>query len=299
MLTGPGSLNYLRRAYSQNCAHLPFLMIVFPNTKINLGLHVLSRRDDGYHDISTAFYPMSWCDSLEIIVSDNKEPFTFTQSGIPIHGDLSSNIVYRAWKAISEVKKLPSLLVHLHKNIPIGAGLGGGSSDAAAFIKAAEKLFALEISVEEQVQIASSLGSDCAFFIRNTPLLASGRGDQFRPAHIDLSSYYILLVHPGIHSSTADAYRHVTPAIPANELEDILRLPLPEWKDNLVNDFEASIFSKFPAVRQLKQMMYNNGAIYASMSGSGSAVFGLFSSSPDIRFPEPMRWHLQKPGSKF
>jgi 4-diphosphocytidyl-2-C-methyl-D-erythritol kinase len=274
-------------------------MIVFPNAKINLGLQVVSRRGDGFHDIATVFYPVTWCDALEIIIAENRQPFSLTQSGILISSDIESNIVYKAWQAVSKIKRLPSLQVHLHKHIPMGAGLGGGSSDAAAFITAVNKLLHLGITNEEQMQIASSLGSDCAFFIHNKPVLASGRGDQFKSVTIDLSSYFILLVYPGIHSSTADAYRLVKPARPEKDPEHVLRLPINEWKNNLVNDFESSIFNKFPQVKELKQLLYDSGALYASMSGSGSAVFGLFDSAPEVKFPETMRWHLQKPGTKF
>jgi len=276
-------------------------MIVFPNCKINLGLHVIERRPDGFHNIETVFYPVNWCDGLEVIENKTSgEAFVYTQSGIPIAGKPEENLIFKAWKLISEEKKLPGIRVHLHKNIPMGAGLGGGSADAASFLNLLDGSFNLGFSTAEKIKIASQLGSDCAFFIENIPVFAKGRGDEFSRIHIDLGNYYILVVHPGIHSNTKDAYNGLTPQQPLYSLRDtITEKPVEEWKNILVNDFESSIFKKYPAIKLLKENLYAAGALYASMSGSGSAVFGIFEKEPLVHLPPGYGSYLQKPAGKI
>jgi 4-diphosphocytidyl-2-C-methyl-D-erythritol kinase len=273
-------------------------VLTFPNCKINLGLHVTSKRPDGFHDIETVFYPVSWCDALEVIIENGPDKFRFSQTGLRIEGSYKENLIYKAWELISAGKDLPNLKVHLHKNIPMGAGLGGGSSDCATFINQLNKQFSLGFNMQEKLALASRLGSDCAFFIHNTPLYARGRGDEFGPVRIDLSKYYILVVYPHCHSNTRDAYQGLQPGPPAGELRGIIENePVNAWRDLLVNDFEKDIFKKLPAIKVLKEQLYGNGAVYASLSGSGSAVYGLFSHQPDIAFPASYSTFLQKPAS--
>lgn len=273
-------------------------MLSFPNCKINLGLHITSKRQDGYHDIESVFYPVNWCDALEIIENkeQNQPPFIFSQTGHAIAGDLKHNIIYKAWELITSQKKIPALKVHLHKNIPMGAGLGGGSSDAACFINLINTQFNLGYTTEQKQELASQLGSDCAFFITSESLLATGRGNEFSKISVNLSPYYILLVNPGIHSGTKEAYDGVTPKMPQHDLRSIIENePVKRWKDLLVNDFEASVFKKYPQIQQLKNDLYHNGALYACMSGSGSTVFGIFDQLPSLNFPASCQYYLQKP----
>lgn len=274
-------------------------MLVFPNCKINLGLHVVNKRPDGFHNIETVFYPVNWCDALEIIEAPSAPGgFAFSQSGLGIAGPPEQNLVYKAWKLMSAQKKCPSIAVHLHKHIPMGAGLGGGSSDAAFFINTFNEMFELGFSPEEATAMARQLGSDCAFFIRNRPVYAWGKGDEFSPIAIDLSGYYILLVFPGIHSNTAEAYRGLKPREPGLRLNSWLSsTPVAEWRQGLVNDFETSVFETYPEIKNLKGELYKAGALYAGMSGSGSAVFGIFEQEPDIVFPKNHLHCLQKPQS--
>jgi 4-diphosphocytidyl-2-C-methyl-D-erythritol kinase len=276
-------------------------MLVFPNAKINLGLHVVNKRPDGYHGIETVFFPVSWQDALEIIENPGStNPFIFSQSGLTISGEVGNNLIYKAWQLISSRKKCPPLKVHLHKNIPMGAGLGGGSADAAFFINALNELLQLGYSTEERTLIARQLGSDCAFFIQNRPVFAQGKGDELEDLAIDLSGYYILVVHPGIQSGTAEAYSGMVPRLPAVDLRQLMAsTPLAAWKNQLVNDFEPSLFKKYPQIAELKQTLYHAGALYASMSGSGSAVFGIFDKEPALSWPRGYSHCLQKPLSKI
>lgn len=276
-------------------------MLVFPNCKINLGLHVVSKRADGFHSIETVFYPINWCDALEVVESaEGSEDFTFSHSGLPISGPSHQNLIYKAWELIKQSKQIGPLQVHLHKNIPMGAGLGGGSSDAAFFIHLLDSTFNLSFSREQKVHLAKQLGSDCAFFISNDPVYAQGKGDEFIKIKVDLSSYYILVAYPAIHSNTADAYSSLTPKTPLLDLRTIIQNHSPEeWKELLVNDFESPLFKKYPAIKALKDQFYASGAIYASMSGSGSAVYGIFKTEPHVELPTEYRYYLQKPFNKI
>ena len=259
-------------------------MITFPNAKINLGLNIIRKRADGYHEIATLLYPVCLSDILEIVPSEN-ERTTIEITGIPIPGEKENNLCFKAFHLLSSILHLPPVTIHLHKVIPTGSGLGGGSSDGAFTIKMLTDLFHLGMTNEKMIGFARQLGADCAFFIKNKPLFAFDKGDHFEPVDIDLSGFRIEIVTPGIHVNTAEAYALADlqpesgePKIPVKEI--IIR-PINEWKNLLVNDFEKAIFLKHPELEKIKQDFYDRGAIYASMSGSGSAVYGIFRSSGD------------------
>lgn len=258
-------------------------MIVYPNAKINLGLNVVEKRADGFHNIETVFYPVGWSDLLELLPDENSSSgITLTTSGLPIPGDVNDNLCVRAYELIRRDYAMPAVKVHLHKIVPMGAGLGGGSSDAAFFIKALNELFELGLAWGELHHYAKQLGSDCSFFISNRPVFAEGKGDEYESILLDLSNYHIVIAYPGIHVNTAEAYKGIIPRKPAASPEDIVtKLPVAEWKNVLVNDFEQSVFERFPAIKSLKEKMYAAGAVYAAMSGSGSAVFGVFETVPE------------------
>ena len=254
-------------------------MIVFPNAKINIGLNVVSRRTDGYHNLETVFYPVKVKDALEVIESDK---FAFTSSGIEIPGYANENLCVKALELIRQEYSVPELAIHLHKTIPIGAGLGGGSADAAFFIKLLDQKFSLGLSIEKMEDYARELGADCAFFIRNEPVFARGKGDEFTSITLDLSKYYIVLVMPPVHVSTGEAYRGVKPAMPQSSLKDLISLPIDQWKGQIKNDFEESVFKNHPSIRGIKSALYEAGALYASMSGSGAAVYGIFQNVAEL-----------------
>jgi len=250
-------------------------MICFPNAKINLGLHILSRRTDGYHNIETVFYPVNLCDALEIIPAGEGK-VTLTQTGIPIGGKPENNLVMKAYHLLKKDYDLPGISIYLRKQIPHGAGLGGGSSDAAFMIKLLNDFSGLKLNLEQMENYARQIGADCPFFIQNKPVFAEGTGSVFSPAKILLRGYYLVVVKPDISVSTQKAYAQVTPQQPAVPLKEIIRLPINEWKNHLFNDFEPGVFAQYPEIKEIKQRLYAEGAIYASMSGSGSAVFGIF-----------------------
>lgn len=257
-------------------------MICFPNAKINLGLNIIEKRPDGFHNIETVFYPVGWSDILEITESAAADRFNLFISGLQIQGELKENLLYKAYQLINQEKQLPSVNVYLHKAIPMGAGLGGGSSDAAFFINLMNEQFGLELSLNQRMGIARQLGSDCAFFIQNKAVIAKEKGDVFESLRLDLSAYYIALVYPDVHSNTKEAYSLVKPHIPSHSLTEIIQLPVERWKEFMANDFENSIFHKYPVVKSVKEKLYKNGALYAAMSGSGSAVFGIFDQKPEL-----------------
>lgn len=253
-------------------------MILFPNCKINLGLRVICEREDGYHNIETVFLPVDYCDALEIIRTDNG-PTGFTTSGLSSSVG-KDNLCVKAYELLkAEYPDLPPVSMYLHKAIPVGAGLGGGSADAAFTLMLLNRKFALGLTTTVLTLYAQRLGSDCPFFIMNKPCFATGRGDTFHPVDCDLSSYKIVLVNPGIHISTAWAYSKVKPSGPLGHLPDIIAQPVETWKDQLTNDFEKPVFEVFPALMALKEQLYDAGAVYASMTGSGSTFFGIFRSS--------------------
>ena len=250
-------------------------MIGFPNAKINLGLHILSKRTDGYHNIETVFYPVNLYDALEIIPAAEGKTI-FTQTGIPIGGKPENNLVMKAYRLLKNDFDLPELSIFLRKQIPHGAGLGGGSSDAAFMIKLLNDFAGLKLSVEQMEEYAGRIGADCPFFIQNKPVFAEGTGTVFSPVNLSLQDYRIVITKPSVSVSTQEAYAQVKPQPPAVPLKEIIRLPIHEWKNQLVNDFEPGVFAQFPEIEEVKQRLYAEGAIYASMSGSGSAVFGIF-----------------------
>lgn len=276
-------------------------MIVFPNCKINLGLNVVERRPDGYHNIETVFYPVLWQDALEVIENNNSEaPFLLLESGNNINTQTENNLIYKAWQLIIKEKKMPSIKVHLHKSIPTGAGLGGGSADAAFFINCLNTKFNLNFSQNDKLNIASKIGSDCAFFINNKTVFAKGKGNEFDEIAVDLSKYYILLVYPNIHCDTKEAYNSLFPKKPIYDLRHSIKSkPIEQWKKYLTNDFEEIIFKKYPAIKELKNLLYLNNAIYASMSGSGSSAFGIFNEEPHITFPNSYKLFLQNPNTIY
>ncbi len=256
-------------------------MLQFCPAKINLGLFITEKRTDGYHNIETVFYPIDWFDVLEVIENTESQGFELKTSGLAISGKTQENLLYKAWELISAEHKIPPVKVYLHKRIPMGAGLGGGSSNAANFINLVDEKFNLNIPFEKKLKIASGLGSDCAFFINPSPKLAKEKGDFFEPVNFSLKNHYILLVYPNIHSNTAEAYKLIKPEIPNVRLKSVMESePIENWKNFVKNDFEPPLFSKFPVLKDIKNKLYEEGAVYASLSGSGSALYGIFKQEP-------------------
>ncbi|TDH28926.1 4-(cytidine 5'-diphospho)-2-C-methyl-D-erythritol kinase [Segetibacter sp. 3557_3] len=255
-------------------------MVSFPNCKINLGLHVVAKRADGYHDLESVFYPVALNDILEVIPASEMH---FVTSGLPISGSVDSNLCIKAWQLLKrDYPSLPYVSVYLHKVIPMGAGLGGGSSDGAFMLQLLSNNFGLALSTDQLLSYALELGSDCPFFILNTPAMATGRGEHLSPCQIDLSQFTILIVFPGIHVSTASAFSSIRPARSHKSIIDILEQPIATWRDELKNDFEPYVFSRHPEIALIKTTLYDQGALYASMSGSGSAVYGIFEKTPTL-----------------
>ena len=249
-------------------------MIVFPNAKINIGLNVVEKRIDGFHNIESIFYPvMNVFDVLEVL---ENEALEFHSSGIEIPGDEDSNLCLKAFQLIKTDFDIPYVKIHLLKNIPIGAGLGGGSSDAAFMLKALNQLFKLKLTSNQLISYAKQLGSDCAFFIENKPVYAHQKGDEFETISLDLSGYDLRIEYPNIHIGTAEAYSGIIPATSQENLKELIQQPIENWKTTIKNDFEKSVFPQYSSIEELKQQMYADGAIYTSMTGSGSAVFGVF-----------------------
>ena len=249
-------------------------MITFPNAKINIGLNIIEKRQDGFHNIESIFYPiMDLFDVLEIIKSNELK---FTSSGITIPGNEADNLCLKAYHLIKADFDVKLVHIHLHKVIPIGAGLGGGSADAAFTLKLLNQLFELNITDDELINYARKLGSDCAFFIKNKPVYAYGKGDEFEEIDVDLSKYEIKIEYPNIHIGTSEAYAGVNPKPSNKNIKELIKLPIKDWKNNIKNDFEYSIFPNHPQIKALKEKFYSDGAVYASMTGSGSAVFGVF-----------------------
>ncbi len=254
-------------------------MIVHPNAKINLGLNIVRKRDDGFHDIETVFYPIPLNDVMEI-TRDKKT--SFIASGIDIPSNGGDNLVMKAYSLLKQDFELEELKVHLLKVIPIGAGLGGGSADAAFMLKALRDYCRLPLSNDQLKTYAAKLGSDCSFFIDNQASYAWGRGELMKPLDLWLKGYHLLLVYPNLHISTAQAYSRVTPKAPPINVQDVVTLPLEEWKDKLTNDFEISAFEIYPELKKLKDDLYAMGATYTCMSGSGSSFFGIFKEQKEL-----------------
>jgi len=258
-------------------------MIAFPNAKINIGLNIISRRSDGYHNLETVFYPVKIKDGLEIIEASEMK---FETSGIEIPGYANENLCLQAYDLLRKDFDLPNLSIHLHKKIPIGAGLGGGSSDAAFFIKLVNDKFELNLSAEQMQNYCRKLGADCAFFIENKPLFAYEKGDFFEPVSLDLSSYFITLVMPPVHVSTGEAYRGVKPNHPAQSLKGLIQLHVEEWQGKIKNDFEPHILNAHPEIRGVKAQLLEAGALFTLMSGSGASVYGIFKEVVDLSLLE-------------
>lgn len=254
-------------------------MVTFPNAKINLGLRVVEKRPDGYHNLDTVFYPVPLYDALECIRSDTDH---FTASGLDIPGDSTTNLCLKALELLR--KNYPSIgpfKIHLHKHIPMGAGLGGGSSNGAFMLNMLNDTFQLGLTTVQLIDYSLQLGSDCPYFIVNQPVHATGRGEHMTPLSCDLSRYTFLLIDPGVHISTAQAFARIEPHHPARMCSDIVQQPVSTWKKELVNDFESSVFPIYPQLAEIKQQLYALGAVYASMTGTGSAMYGIFEQEPD------------------
>jgi 4-diphosphocytidyl-2-C-methyl-D-erythritol kinase len=249
-------------------------MVVFPNAKINIGLNVVEKRNDGFHNIESIFYPViDLYDVLELAKSDE---LSFSSSGIEIPGDLESNLCVKAYQLIKADFDIPFVKIHLHKVIPIGAGLGGGSADASFMLKALNELFELNLTNKQLIKYARQLGSDCTFFIENKPAYALNKGDELESINLDLSTYQIKIEYPNIHIGTAEAYAGIIPQKSTINLKQAIQQPIKNWKDTIKNNFEDAVFPSHPQIKMLKEKMYAKGALYASMSGSGSAVYGVF-----------------------
>jgi 4-diphosphocytidyl-2-C-methyl-D-erythritol kinase len=264
-------------------------MIRFAPCKINLGLHIIEKRADGFHNLETVFYPVPWCDVVEAVPSDT---LTFTTSGQQVPGNISDNLCIRAFELMKAKFALPPVALHLHKVLPTGAGLGGGSSDGAHTLRALNDIFSLGLSPADLLPFAAQLGSDCGFFLFDDPMLGTGRGEILSPAAVSLAGYYLVLIKPAIHVATAEAYRGISPRKPTQPLQETLHQPVARWRELLANDFEESVFKKFPEIESIKNKLYEHGAVYACMSGSGATVFGIFESPLDLsgHFPAADYW---------
>lgn len=250
-------------------------MIAFSNAKINLGLNILNKRPDGFHDIESIFYPVRLSDVIEII-PNQKQDCTIHNSGIHIEVEKEKNLCYKAWKLMHEKYGIGGIDVFLFKKIPMGAGLGGGSSNATFIVTLINQLFSLKLSIENIKSLVALLGSDCPFFVENRPSFVSGTGNQIEPISLDLSKYHIYLIYPNVHISTIDAYKNCSPKPSVYDLKKALKEPLPKWKDFIKNDFEEWALDMYPLLKEVKNLLYQMGALYAAMSGSGSTMYGIF-----------------------
>lgn len=258
-------------------------MILYPNAKINIGLNILYKREDGFHELETLMYPIQLTDILTINKSTNQnQKLKFTATGIQIDGDKEDNLICKAYNLLDSIYKLPALDIHLHKSIPFGAGLGGGSADCAFAISGINSLCQLNLPMQTMEEIAGELGSDCPFFIQNKPAIAKGRGELLEPFNVDLRPYNFVVVIPSIPINTKEAYRFVKPSLPAYNLRDSLLKGIDTWKNTIQNNFEDSVFPQYPEIQKIKETLYEKGALYASLSGSGSAVFGIFKDVPNF-----------------
>jgi len=257
-------------------------MIVFPNAKINLGLFITEKRTDGFHNLESLFLPIPLCDILEVTVTteDTSLVCTGESSDIPTE----KNIVYKAWKLFNEAHGIGNVHIHLHKIIPSGAGMGGGSSDGSFMLKALNELFQLNLSIAQLEDFAAQLGSDCPFFINNTAALVTGRGEGVEPIDFNLEGKYLVVVNPGIHISTAQAFQGIQP-LPSNFNWKKL-IESQELNETLKNDFEPQVFNLFPEIEKIKEKLLKSGALYSSMSGTGSTVYGIFNEKPEIEWSE-------------
>lgn len=252
-------------------------MIQYPHCKINLGLSIIAKRPDGFHELETVFYPVALKDILEITPSQNKDTTSFSNSGLAIPGDHINNLCLKAYHLLkADFPSLPEIQMHLHKIIPMGAGLGGGSSDGTSALKILNSLFQIGLNQDQLMIYAEKLGSDCPYFLFDTPCHATGKGEQISPVACKLSNYNIVLLHPGIHIATPWAFQQITPCKKDKLIATIIQQPMSTWKQELINDFEAPVIHAHPIIGALKNDLYLQGAVYASMSGSGSSIYGIF-----------------------
>ncbi len=259
-------------------------MLTFSPCKINIGLNIINKRKDGFHNLETIFYPVNFLnDIIEIIPSNTNQDY-YHFSGISISVELGENLCFKTINLLRQNYQFPNIELYLHKTVPMGAGLGGGSANVANIINLIDNLFNLKISFSDKIVLASSLGSDCAFFISAKPSIGTQKGDVLEPIDVNLQNYYLTIVKPTCHVSTADAYSKVTPKTNEVKLIDAICKPIIEWQNFIINDFEISVFKKFPEIEKIKDKLYQKGALYAQMSGSGSAVFGIFQQEPNIEW---------------
>lgn len=253
-------------------------MICFPNAKINLGLNVLAKRQDGFHQINSVLHPIELYDVLEFKKSDT---FSILQQGIPLHLSPQQNIVFKAWTVLNKYYQIPPIEIHLIKKIPVGSGLGGGSSDAAFLLKLLNEFCELDLGNFELEQLSARFGTDCPFFINNKPALVFNKGDNIQPIQFTLDQYYLVLVLPVFQISTKWAYAMIKPSTPQKPVGEIILQPIETWRDELINDFEIPVFKTYPELSDIKNNLYKSGAVYASITGSGSAIYGIFETQPD------------------
>jgi len=266
-------------------------MILFSHAKINIGLQILEKRKDGFHKLRSVMYPTGLCDVLEVKpMPGGQEVFRLSQSGRQIDAEPEKNLVTMAWQALSKHRSLPPLRIHLHKQIPMGAGLGGGSSNASTVLKALNSLPGEHLSPALLEKLSARLGSDCPFFLQDGPRMMEGRGEILHETEVSLKGFYLVLLFPEIHVSTAEAYAGVTPRIPEESLESMVSKPVEQWKNLIKNDFEAPLEAGKPLIAELKEELYKAGAVYASLSGSGSSLYGIFRENP--RLPEKLSGYL-------
>lgn len=265
-------------------------MVIFPNCKINIGLHILEKRADGYHNLETIFYPIAINDIVEIIESpESGVDINFSSSGLPVEGPQDNNLCIKAYRLLrAQFPHLPPIKMHLHKAIPMGAGLGGGSADAAFTLQLLNSKFSLQLTQGQLMGYALTLGSDCPFFLLNKACHATGRGEILNPISLDLSGHSIIIINPGIHISTALAFSSIKKEKRKSSLSELIANPISSWKDCISNDFEKTVFESFPEIARIKTELYLKGAIYASMSGSGSSIYGIFEkgNTPTFNFPQ-------------
>lgn len=258
-------------------------MIVFPGSKINLGLNITGKRGDGYHNIETIFYPVGLRDALEVIRSPGGSgKDTLRVTGLALNVSTENNLIFKAVQKLRQWHSFPALMIHLHKIIPSGSGLGGGSSDASFTLKVISRLFDLDITVDNLKEIALQLGSDCPFFIESLPSHALGRGEILEPVDHILKGYHIVILNPGIKINTREAFEKCIPVMPETNLKDLVKRPVSDWKNLIKNDFEKILFPGYPVMENIKKTLYHSGCIYSSMTGSGSSVYGIFAARPKL-----------------
>lgn len=268
-------------------------MVIFPNAKINIGLNIIDKRSDGYHNIESIFYPVKYCDALDIVENKNaKKDITYSNSGLVIDCKEEDNLCIKAYKLLKSDFNIPPIKLHLHKVIPFGAGLGGGSSDATNTLVILNNIFNLNLTEEQLLNYSLKIGSDCPFFVNNKPMFVEGRGDILSSIELDLSDYKLVLLNPGVHISTKEAYSNVLLRNPKESIKDIIKYPIIEWKSKLKNDFEGAFLWKYPLMNKLKEDLYSAGALYVSMTGSGSVIYGILPKNNKIQLDSIKKYLL-------